>query len=338
MTCQARDNHDMEGHSCSHRRAGLGRPFGVFHHVRRPLACRIGATKCARPSLSSAARCRFSEMRAGRRFSDREARPAGTIRPDQTGDPKASIWQPKHRSGNEDMAFPSTRPAGTVKHGVLPARASRRKRVRAGSAADPIRASRFTPTRHARATAARLSPRGPRLDHDDLGSNRSKVMNVIDSENVERDRQIRLRNLRELDCVGKPVPTFPRPALERFPAIRTPVRVVKMRENKKERRSGSTGPDGARDPVHGPDLPAFRTIPLQMTFRARRHRPLPLPTYLFGSFEDKGEARTGSRRVTHAQQNAHRRIPSRGDPGGRPARKSCRRIRLRIRRQEAASR
>jgi hypothetical protein len=38
-------------------------------------------------------------------------------------------------------------------------------------------------------------------------------MNVIDSKSVERDRQISLRNLRELDCVGKPVSTFPHPPL-----------------------------------------------------------------------------------------------------------------------------
>jgi hypothetical protein len=37
-------------------------------------------------------------------------------------------------------------------------------------------------------------------------------MNVIDSNSLERDRQISLRNLRELDCVGKPVPGFPLPA------------------------------------------------------------------------------------------------------------------------------
>ncbi len=38
-------------------------------------------------------------------------------------------------------------------------------------------------------------------------------MNVIDSKSLERDRQISLRNLRKLDCVGKPVSTFPHPAL-----------------------------------------------------------------------------------------------------------------------------
>ncbi len=39
------------------------------------------------------------------------------------------------------------------------------------------------------------------LDHDDFGLNQSKIMNVIDSNNLERD------------AGGKPVPTFPHPAL-----------------------------------------------------------------------------------------------------------------------------
>jgi hypothetical protein len=66
---------------------------------------------------------------------------------------------------------------------------------------------------------------GATLDHDDFGLNQSKIMNVSDSNNPERDAQISLRrlrkldpqissrNLRKLDCVGKPVPTFPHPAL-----------------------------------------------------------------------------------------------------------------------------
>lgn len=64
----------------------------------------------------------------------------------------------------------------------------------------------------------------PNLDHDDSGLNQSKVMaetsdisdvfmNVIDSHNLERDLRISLRNLRKLECAGKPVPTFPHPAL-----------------------------------------------------------------------------------------------------------------------------
>jgi hypothetical protein len=53
------------------------------------------------------------------------------------------------------------------------------------------------------------------LDHvHDFGLKQSKIMNVIDSYNLERDMQISLRNLRKLDCAGKPVPTFPHPALE----------------------------------------------------------------------------------------------------------------------------
>src|ERR1039458_4616601 len=52
------------------------------------------------------------------------------------------------------------------------------------------------------------------FDHDDFGLNQSKVINVIDANNLERDRQISLRNPRKLDCAGKAVqrPTFPHPA------------------------------------------------------------------------------------------------------------------------------
>jgi hypothetical protein len=47
--------------------------------------------------------------------------------------------------------------------------------------------------------------RRPALDHDDFGLNQSKIMNVIDSKSLERD------------AGGKPVSTFPHPALERVP-------------------------------------------------------------------------------------------------------------------------
>jgi hypothetical protein len=43
------------------------------------------------------------------------------------------------------------------------------------------------------------------LDHDDFGLVQSKIMNVIDSKSLERDAS------------GKPVSTFPHPALERDP-------------------------------------------------------------------------------------------------------------------------
>ncbi|WP_347263497.1 hypothetical protein [Nitrobacter sp.] len=52
----------------------------------------------------------------------------------------------------------------------------------------------------ARAAASRQS-----LDHDDFGSDRSKIMNVIDFNILERD------------AGGKPLHTFPHPALERRP-------------------------------------------------------------------------------------------------------------------------
>ncbi len=50
--------------------------------------------------------------------------------------------------------------------------------------------------------AAVDAPAPGTLDHDDFGLNQSKIMNVIDSNNLERD------------AGGKPVPTFPHPALE----------------------------------------------------------------------------------------------------------------------------
>jgi protein ImuB len=55
-------------------------------------------------------------------------------------------------------------------------------------------------------------PEAAPLDHDDFGSNRSEIMNVIDSKVLERDRQISPRNLRKLECGGKPGSTFPHPA------------------------------------------------------------------------------------------------------------------------------
>ncbi|MGP0060695.1 MAG: hypothetical protein ACLPID_15550 [Beijerinckiaceae bacterium] len=60
-----------------------------------------------------------------------------------------------------------------------------------------------------------LPHRETTLDHDDFGLNQSKIMKVIDSHKLERDRQISLRNLRKLDCTGKAAqrPTFPHPAL-----------------------------------------------------------------------------------------------------------------------------
>ena len=52
------------------------------------------------------------------------------------------------------------------------------------------------------------------LDHvHDFGLLQSKIMNVIDSNKLERDMQISLRNLHKLDWAGKPVPAFPHPAL-----------------------------------------------------------------------------------------------------------------------------
>jgi hypothetical protein len=47
------------------------------------------------------------------------------------------------------------------------------------------------------------------LDHDDFGSIQSKIMNVIDSNIVERD------------AGGKPLHTFPHPALDHLTDIFT---------------------------------------------------------------------------------------------------------------------
>jgi hypothetical protein len=47
-------------------------------------------------------------------------------------------------------------------------------------------------------------------DHvHDIELNRSNIMNMIGFDKLERDAQINLRNLRRLDCIGKPVVTFP---------------------------------------------------------------------------------------------------------------------------------
>ncbi|MGP0059847.1 MAG: hypothetical protein ACLPID_11235 [Beijerinckiaceae bacterium] len=50
------------------------------------------------------------------------------------------------------------------------------------------------------------------LDHDDFGLNQPEII-VIDFNNLERDIQVSLCNLHELDCAGKPVSAFPHPAL-----------------------------------------------------------------------------------------------------------------------------
>jgi hypothetical protein len=54
------------------------------------------------------------------------------------------------------------------------------------------------------------------LDHDDFGLNQPKIMNVIDSNNLERD------------AGGKPVPPFPHPAL----AVRFSSRAVAKKKPK----------------------------------------------------------------------------------------------------------
>jgi hypothetical protein len=56
------------------------------------------------------------------------------------------------------------------------------------------------------------------VDHDDFGFDQPKIMNVIDSENLERDMQIGSRNPHKFDCVGKPLHTLPHPAVAQRPA------------------------------------------------------------------------------------------------------------------------
>ncbi len=55
---------------------------------------------------------------------------------------------------------------------------------------------------------------GRPLDHDDFGLNQSKIVDVIDSNNLARHAQISVRNLRKLDCAGKAGPSFPHPAVD----------------------------------------------------------------------------------------------------------------------------
>jgi hypothetical protein len=56
------------------------------------------------------------------------------------------------------------------------------------------------------------------LDHDDFGLMQSKIMNVIDSNNLERD------------AGGKSVPTFPHPALaDRLAASASPPKTLRIR-------------------------------------------------------------------------------------------------------------
>ncbi|MGO9025859.1 MAG: hypothetical protein ACLQIQ_16415 [Beijerinckiaceae bacterium] len=102
----------------------------------------------------------------------------------------------------------------------------------------------------ARCATGRAAP----LDHDDFGLNPSKIMNVIDSKDLERDMQISLRNLRELDCAGKPASTFSHPTLRNgylehcrlnAPRVALPAVPINVDVPKEERslRHGSVGGD-----------------------------------------------------------------------------------------------
>ena len=73
----------------------------------------------------------------------------------------------------------------------------------------------------------------------------------------------------------------------------------------------------------------FRSVPLHR----QRAAPCSPPPMRRGA---RGHA--GPHEISNGQQNAHRRDPSGGDPGGRSARQSRRRIRLRIRAPQTATR
>ncbi|WP_210162187.1 nickel/cobalt transporter [Methyloferula stellata] len=88
------------------------------------------------------------------------------------------------------------------------------------------------------ATALSAMPRAQ--DHDDFGFNQSKIMNVIDSYRLERD------------AGGKPVPTFPHPALEEIFAASAPSLSTMGRGT-----SAFFADNGAQDHVHGPDCGHF---------------------------------------------------------------------------------
>jgi hypothetical protein len=106
---------------------------------------------------------------------------------------------------------------------------------------------------------------GAALDHDDFGSNQSKIMNVIGSNSSERD------------AGGKPVPTFPHPAL----------------------KAGDLQSRGARRAHSERVRRALREIE---TASAHKGPPVVNP-------HDHGAAR---HRVGHAKPGAQRQGPARG--------------------------
>ncbi len=124
---------------------------------------------------------------------------------------------------------------------------------------------------------------GP-LDHDDFGSNRSKIMNVIDSNNLERD------------AGGKPLRTFPHPALAHESSTADPyLSTTPPRSNTDESRFREMV-ERAKHYIRAGDIfqvvlsQRFTTpfaLPAFALYRAlRRVNPAPFLCYLdFGSFQ-----------------------------------------------------
>ncbi|MGP0057688.1 MAG: hypothetical protein ACLPID_00155 [Beijerinckiaceae bacterium] len=83
------------------------------------------------------------------------------------------------------------------------------------------------------------------LDHDDFGLIQSKIMNVIDSNSLERD------------AGGKPVPTFPHPALAltvstNEPIIRSSIRGANVSQQSRGLGAACcTIEPGLRDELNG---------------------------------------------------------------------------------------
>ena len=71
----------------------------------------------------------------------------------------------------------------------------------------------MTQTDVSRAASGRLA------DHDDFGMTQSKITNVIDSNKLERDAQISLRNLPKLECGEKPARRLTAGACRRYGTI-----------------------------------------------------------------------------------------------------------------------
>ena len=116
--------------------------------------------------------CVLTQRRRQERAGDRDLSPEGLQRVERLQAPR----RPRQENGGDRADGDSGDNIGR-KIGVLVEAPRRAEFIRAKRAA-PLQNQRRACVRH-----ARLLP----LDHDDFGSNRSKIMNVIDSNNLERD-------------------------------------------------------------------------------------------------------------------------------------------------------